>query len=363
MANDRTTTRRPPPRTTTRTSDTKQPAPKVAGEDNQLPAAAYTVPAQVSSRGITESQWLTLRKSLYPGALPESILMVVDYCKARKLDPMKKPCHIVPMEVATKVRDNDGRIKTEYQWRDVVMPGIYEYRTTAMRTGLYLGHTDPEYGDWIEYKGVLAPEWCRFTVLRWNPNAKVETRFPVTIFFNEIVNLTKDGSPNKRWSRSPHQMLTKCAEAAALRETFPDELGGEHTMEEMEGRVIGDFDDRQAQYTDEPAEKRVNAATEALRTRVNSLDKTQESKKASRETQSTGYPQKEADPWEKPPTETAPATAKTTDGIAEWVHQFEECKSIKEVDDLWKEATEEFADDMPVDIEAAHHMMVEHFSN
>lgn len=82
-------------------------------EDKPLPPA-------VARRGINEAQWRTLM-NLFPGAKGPSVLMVWDYCVARTLDPLKKPCHIVPMDV-------NG------VWRDVVMPGIYELRTTAMRT-------------------------------------------------------------------------------------------------------------------------------------------------------------------------------------------------------------------------------------
>ena len=55
-----------------------------------LPA---TLPQNVIARGIDEAQWNTLCNSLFPGAKADSVLMVVDYCKARKLDPLKKPCH------------------------------------------------------------------------------------------------------------------------------------------------------------------------------------------------------------------------------------------------------------------------------
>lgn len=188
--------------------------------------APRTLADQLAERGVTPAQYLVLTKSLYPGAKPESALMVLDYCAARKLDPMKKPCHIVPM----KVKVND-----EWIWRDVVLPGIYEYRTTAMRTGLYLGHTAPAYGEMKDYGGVSAPEWCSMTFKRAGANGVV-IEFPVTVYFREVCNTKHDGSANERWKKAPIQMLTKCAEAAGLREAFPDEFGGEQTVEEMEGR-------------------------------------------------------------------------------------------------------------------------------
>jgi phage recombination protein Bet len=187
------------------------------------------LPAPVARRAIPEAQWRTLANNLFPGARSESVLMVWDYCVARKLDPMKKPCHIVPMKVGDS-------------WRDVVMPGIYEYRTTANRTGEYLGHSKPVYGPEIEYLGVKAPEYCELTVYRWNSKAQQRCEFPVQVKFSECVATAWDKEAkgpkvNARWTKAPQQMLTKCTEAAGLREAFPDELGGEPTAEEMEGQL------------------------------------------------------------------------------------------------------------------------------
>ena len=202
---------------------------KVKGQ-NMNAVVSSNLPAPVERRGITEDQWRTAMNNLFPGASAESVIMVFDYCRARGLDPMKKPCHIVPM----RVRDAKSG---DYIWRDVVMAGVYEYRTTATRTGLYLGHSKPEYGPIIEAYGVKAPEWCELTVYRWNKEANQRTEFPVRIYFSEVVALSGNNA-NSRWSRAPNQMLTKCAEAAALREAFPDELGGTHTDDEMRDQVL-----------------------------------------------------------------------------------------------------------------------------
>lgn len=194
------------------------------------------LPAPVSRRGITEPQWRTLKTSLFPGAKSESIVMMWDYCVARKLDPLKKPCHIVPMQVKDPVSG-------EYVWRDVVMPGIYEYRTTATRTGLYMGHSKPEYGPPAEFLGTTVPEWCEMTIYRWSAASNQRIEYPVRVYFRECAGTRKDKTTkelvlNQRWATAPIQMMTKVCEAAGLREAFPDELGGEATAEELEGRII-----------------------------------------------------------------------------------------------------------------------------
>lgn len=200
---------------------------------------AIALPEPVSRRGISEAQWRTLCNNLFPGATSNSVLMVWDYCVARRLDPLKKPCHIVPMEV------KDAKTG-KYEYRDVVMPGIYEHRTTATRTGLYMGHSEPTYSDAVVELGggVSVPEWCAMSMYRWNPESKTRAEFPVRVWFREVVATKKDGKPNARWTKAPIQMLTKCTEAAGLREAFPDELGGEQTAEEMDGQRAVDHEDK-----------------------------------------------------------------------------------------------------------------------
>ncbi len=178
----------------------------------------------LSERNVDQATWGTLQNSVFPGAKEESILLAIDYCKARKLDILKKPCHIVPMSVT------DAKTGSK-QWRDVIMPGIYEQRITAFRTGQMAGQDEPEFGEDITYKNVTAPKWCKVTVYRFVNGQRCA--FSHTEYFSEACATTKDGSINSMWTKRPRGQLAKCAEAGALRKAFPDELGGVMTAEEM----------------------------------------------------------------------------------------------------------------------------------
>lgn len=174
-----------------------------------------------------------LQSSLYPGAAPESIKMVLGYCKAAGLDPMQKPVHIVPMW--------DSKAKC---MRDVIMPGIGLYRTQAARSGC-AGVTEPEFGpDISENIGGTAmtyPAWCRVTVRRRIATGEV-VEFTAKEFWKEnYATAGKDSSaPNAMWKKRPYGQIAKCAEAQALRKAFP-EIGSEPTADEMMGKTINEF--------------------------------------------------------------------------------------------------------------------------
>lgn len=174
-----------------------------------------------------------LESSFYPGASPESIGLVLGYCRAAGLDPMQRPVHIVPMWDSKRER-----------YRDVVMPGIGLYRTGAARTGEYAGIGDPEFGPDVSERigsvDITYPQWCRVTVKRALKSGAV-VEFSAREFWKENYaakgGKQKDISPNAMWSRRPYGMLAKCAEAQALRKAFP-ELGSAPTAEEMIGQAV-----------------------------------------------------------------------------------------------------------------------------
>lgn len=183
-----------------------------------------------------------LRNSLFPGAQPDSIKLVIGYCKASGLDPMQKPVHIVPMYAATGAKDAKGYdIKA---MRDVIMPGIGLYRTQASRSGQYAGVSEPEFGEDVTEElgsvSVTYPKWCRVTVKRQMENGTI-VDFTAKEFWTEnYATKGKDSSaPNAMWAKRPYGQIAKCTEAQALRKAFP-EFGAQPTADEMEGKQFDD---------------------------------------------------------------------------------------------------------------------------
>lgn len=178
-----------------------------------------------------------LQSSLYPGAAPESVKMVLGYCKATGLDPMQKPVHIVPMWDAKSSA-----------MRDVIMPGIGLYRTQAARSGC-AGVTEPEFGpditEVIGLQEITFPAWCRVTVKRRLATGEV-VEFTAKEFWKENYAIRggrdKSIAPNAMWTKRPYGQLAKCAEAQALRKAFP-EIGSEPTADEMMGKSLHEFAD------------------------------------------------------------------------------------------------------------------------
>lgn len=183
----------------------------------------------IENNEIDAAVWSTLKNSLYKGAKAASIQMVVEYCKACKLDPMQKPVHIVPMW--------DKNTKS---MKDTIMPGIGLYRIQAARSNKYAGVSEPEYGDTVNTTlggvKIAYPEWCKVTVKKLVGNNIVE--FTAKEYWLEnYATIKKDhNAPNAMWLKRPFGQLAKCAEAQALRKAFPEIITQQPTAEEMEGK-------------------------------------------------------------------------------------------------------------------------------
>ena len=174
-----------------------------------------------------------LGNSLYPGAAPESIELVLSYCEAAGLDPMQKPVHIVPMW--------DSKAK---RMRDVIMPGVNLYRTQAARSNAFAGMSEPEYGPVINANiggvQIAYPEWARVTVQRRLATGELATFTGLEYWIENYAakgGQEKSIAPNAMWQKRPRGQIAKCAAAQALRIAFP-ELASPPTADEMEGKPL-----------------------------------------------------------------------------------------------------------------------------
>jgi phage recombination protein Bet len=191
--------------------------------------------------GLDPGQWRVLTEAIFPNAKsPESVLLALDYCKARGLDVMKKPVNIVPMWNTSLGR-----------YVETVWPSINEIQVTAARTGQWSGMEDPiwgpdvtkkftgrkkDKGGWVDVSiEVTFPEFCKVTVYRTVGGARCPFTEPV--YWLEAYGRSGGGElPNDMWAKRPRGQLQKVAKAASLRAAFPEE--GELAAEEMEGATI-----------------------------------------------------------------------------------------------------------------------------
>lgn len=196
---------------------------------------------------VDKGQWKVLVEAIFPSAKSvDAIVMALSYCQSRKLDVMKRPVHIVPMYDSAR----GGYVET-------VWPGISELRTTASRTKGYAGVDEAEFGATIKKKftgrtkvngqwtdqavEVEFPEWCRLTVYRIVDGQRCKFVGPKVKWEETYAAIGASDIPNKMWQKRTEGQLEKCAEAAALRRAFPEELGNELTAEEMMGRNLNDL--------------------------------------------------------------------------------------------------------------------------
>lgn len=221
-------------------------------------------PAVEEKFQVDRGQWKVLVEAIFPSAKSvDAIILALSYCKSRGLDVFKRPVHIVPLW------DSQRGCYVESVW-----PGISELRTTASRTKGYAGVDEADFGPvkkvkftgriqkWVnrvqtwtdETVEMEFPEWCRLTVYRIVDGQRCKFVGPKVKWVETYATMGKSDLPNQMWQERPEGQLEKCAEAAALRRAFPEELGNELTAEEMAGRNLHEM-----LTTEEPAREPAGA--------------------------------------------------------------------------------------------------------
>jgi phage recombination protein Bet len=201
----------------------------------QTTAIAVAQPRLPMPQGEADPRrWRVLTDAIFPNARsPDSIVLALDYCRARNLDPLKRPVNIVPMY--------DEKQK---KWIETIWPSINETQITAARTHEWAGLDKPVWGpdatrQFEDDKGhkysVTFPEWCEVVVYRIVKGQKCA--FVETVYWMEAYARTSAGVPNMMWRKRTRGQLQKVAKAASLRAAFPEENAGP-TDDEMDGQTI-----------------------------------------------------------------------------------------------------------------------------
>lgn len=165
-------------------------------------------------QGFTPQQLATLKQLGVEKVSEGDLSVFFHQCQRTGLDPFAKQIYMVGRW--------DGRANA---MRYTIQTGIDGYRLIAERTGVYAGSDE----SWVEKDG--KPVTATVTVRKVVAGQVCE--FTATARWEEYVQLGKDSKPMGLWSKMPHRMLAKCAEALALRKAFPQDLSGLYTTEEM----------------------------------------------------------------------------------------------------------------------------------
>lgn len=108
-----------------------------------------------------------------------------------------------------------------------IQTSIDGFRVIAERSGDYAGQDEP---DFHEVEGKLIS--CKVTVYRF----RGDVRYPAAVgvaYWDEYKQVGKDGKAFGLWAKMPHTMLSKVAEALALRKAYPQDLSGLYTSDEI----------------------------------------------------------------------------------------------------------------------------------
>ena len=153
----------------------------------------------------TKEQTELMKRTVAKDLSDDEFMVFLNICNKVKLDPFAKQIYTY-----------------KSKGRQVIIVGIDGMRLIADRTGAYAPGRAPTftYKDTkIESSTAYIMKFIRGTWLEVSSIA----------FMDEYRNTNND-----IWSKMPHVMLAKCAEANALRRAFPNETSGLYTPEEMD---------------------------------------------------------------------------------------------------------------------------------
>lgn len=189
-----------------------------------MSSSLMVMPQGTQDKIVFSNEQIALIRSLVAkDATPHELELFLYQCKRTGLDPLAKQIYF------QKYLD-----KKTGESKMTIITSIDGYRLIADRTGSYAGNDEPLFG---EEKEIITKDGKIFVPSRavctvWKIVQGLRVSFSSTpAYWDEYYPGEYKGH---MWRKMPHVMLAKCAEAAALRKAFPNDLSGIYIQEEME---------------------------------------------------------------------------------------------------------------------------------
>lgn len=168
--------------------------------------------ADIIPLAFTNEQISIMKKTVGAEVKDADFLFFLEVCKARGLNPFNREIYAIP---------RGGKM--------TIQVGIDGLRILAERTGKYKGQIGPQFcapdGQWRdEWLDDAPPVAARVGVLRDGFEKPIWAVARYKAYSQEN---------NPLWKKMPDVLLSKCAEALALRKAFPQAMAGLYAHEEM----------------------------------------------------------------------------------------------------------------------------------
>jgi phage recombination protein Bet len=155
----------------------------------------------------TPDQEQLIRKQIAPNANKDELQLFLYQCKRTGLDPLTRQIYCI---------HRGGKM--------TIQTSIDGFRVVAERSGSYAGQDEPIFVE--DEKGNIIS--CKVTVYKFSANGQ---RYPAAV---GVAYWSEYAQAGPMWTKMKHTMISKCAEALALRKAFPQDLSGLYTTEEMQ---------------------------------------------------------------------------------------------------------------------------------